>query len=410
MRIAVFIKSTTFHKGFGGLESQNKVLCEGLAGRGNEIVVYSPIRELEKEKEFEKGVEYKFIKADYYKYLLAFLNKNSWVNKSYDVFKKDHEENPFDIVISQSAAASGIIRKKKILDIPVISIAHGTTLGEFKTYLSSVSIKSLKDIIMFVRNTQYFVRQYFGRQREYILLSDHVIAVSNAVKKQLIEETFVPEDRVTVINNGINPEKFISLDEKLREKGQIELEKLNLIYVGQVIKNKGIDILIEIFKDSQFKDITLDIFGGGEYLQELKDLIIQNSLSKQVRAYGKIPYERIIEVYNNPKYDAFVFPTKRFEGLPMVLVEALFAGLPIVAFDIGGVSDVVKNGETGFLIESENVFELKQKILSLKNNRETLSELRKSAFNKAQRDFGVDAMLNKYEKIMKPTLLKEEPK
>jgi glycosyltransferase involved in cell wall biosynthesis len=193
MRIAVFIKSTTFHANFGGLETQNKILCEGLSGRGHEVVVFTNKKEIpENEKELNH-VKYVFINASY-RYLFSSLNPNSWEKKSVSVFKKFHAEKRFNLVLSQSSAGIGIIKHKKELDMRVISISHGTSVGELLTHVQN--IKSIKDIFWAIRNIQYVARQYFGRQREFILNADKVIAVSKAVKKQLLEETFVPEKGV----------------------------------------------------------------------------------------------------------------------------------------------------------------------------------------------------------------------
>ena len=83
MNIAVFIKRTTLHSGFGGLETQNKTLCEGLVTRGHNITVFSPKRELNKEDEKLNGVRYVYIDCSY-RSLAGFghLDKNNWINRS----------------------------------------------------------------------------------------------------------------------------------------------------------------------------------------------------------------------------------------------------------------------------------------------------------------------------------------
>lgn len=116
MRIAVFIKNTTFHTGFGGFETQNKVLCEGLVSRGHSVVVFSPKRDLEKEKAQENGVNYVFVPSIFRRFsALSSGNKKSWINKSVEVFADFHKKEPFNLIISQSSGGLGVIKEKKNL-------------------------------------------------------------------------------------------------------------------------------------------------------------------------------------------------------------------------------------------------------------------------------------------------------
>ncbi|MBU0649740.1 glycosyltransferase, partial [Patescibacteria group bacterium] len=116
MRIAVFIKSTTFNAGYGGLETQNKVLCEGLAERGHEVVVFSPAKDGKYATQTQDNVTYVFVPC-VYRMLFASLNKNNWYHKSYQEFIKHHNQKPFDAAISQSSAGLGLIKRKSGLPI-----------------------------------------------------------------------------------------------------------------------------------------------------------------------------------------------------------------------------------------------------------------------------------------------------
>ncbi|MBW6442098.1 glycosyltransferase family 4 protein, partial [Patescibacteria group bacterium] len=337
MKIAVFIKSTTLHKNHGGLETQNLALCEGLAKRGHEITIFSPKKELEKSNFEQNGVKYIFIDADYKGYILKKFKKDSWTKISPEVFEEIHEKENFDLVLSQSAAAESIIENKFKLGIKTVSIAHGTTSGEFTTFLKNIS--SVKDIYWLVRNTQYFFRQYFGRQRRYILHSDKVVAVSNYVKKSLIDETFVDDSRVEVIHNGINPSLF-DIEKEKRNIGGI----VNIYFIGRIEKSKGILTILDMVRDIN-RDILFHVVGEGPCLEEAKKKVGNYGIQEKVIFHGRVPHYEFIKKIQP---DIFVFPTQRVEGFPMVLVESMFAGIPTVAFDWGGVSDAVGDGESGF--------------------------------------------------------------
>ena len=394
MKIAVFSKKTTFHKGFGGMEVQNKLLCEGLVKRGNTVVVFSPKNDVVPLEQVENSVKYVFVECDY-RYFMSRTNKNSWFNKSTDAFKKTHASELFDVAISQSSAGIGVIEHKNSLKIKVISVAHGSTMGELKTFY--INNHSMADIPKLLLNLQYFLRQFFGRQRQFILHSNKVIAVSNAVKKQLQEETFPPESLITVINNGVEPFDIVSNTPKLSKK---------LVYIGQITKDKGTDLFLEILKDLRFKDFEMDILGDGDLMPIFKRVVTERNNVVKANLLGKISHEQIIEKLKTESGAIFVFPTKRIEGFPMVLVEAMFAGLPVVAYDLGGVSDAVIDQETGVLVPFGKQKVFINKLLELAGDPVKMEHMSKTSRERAENNFSLNTMLDKYEGIIKEVLAK----
>lgn len=392
MRIAVFIKSTTFHEGYGGLETQNKELCEGLVRRNHEVVVFSPQRELDFESRELNSVSYIFVPCSYRSlYGFAHVDRNNWFNKSVEFFSNSHNEKPFGIVIGQSSAALGIISNKQRWDIRVVSISHGTTMGEFKTRLQS--LRTVKDYVRLIPDAAYVLMNFFTRQRKFILHSNKVIAVSGAVKRALIDETFVPESRVVIIHNGRDPKVFDS-----EEKGEVGTGIVKLIYVGRIIRSKGVLNFVALVKSLSDRNIRLSLLGDGEDAELLKKKVKEADLENVILLLGKLPYSGVVvELLGS---DIFVLPSLRVEGFPMILVEAMFAGLPVVATDVGGVSDAIEDGETGFLVKLGDTSGFAEKLNLLINNDELRDKMGKNALIKARREFGVDVMLDKYEKVI----------
>ncbi|HOD01160.1 MAG TPA: glycosyltransferase family 4 protein [bacterium] len=388
MKIAVFTKSTTLHKNHGGLETQNLVLCEELAKRGYNITVFSPKKELQEEFAEKNGVKYVFIDADYRNYLFSKFRKNSWGKKSLEVFSEWQRRENFDIVLSQSAAAEKIIEKKHELNVKTVSIAHGTAASEYSTFLKN--IKNVKDFYWALRNTQYFFRQYFGRQRRYILHSDKVIAVSEYVKKALISETFVDENKVSVIHNGVNGNLYKN-EKKNRNVGGV----VDLYFIGRIEVSKGILTLLDMVRDIN-RNIILHVVGEGPCLEKAMKKVGKDKIQEKVVFHGKMPHNEFIKKINP---DIFVFPTQRVEGFPMVLVESMFAGIPVVAFDLGGVSDAVADGKTGYLVKAGDNKYFKEKLIELIDDDKLRLELGKNAEEKAQREFTIDRMVDKYEEV-----------
>lgn len=385
MRIAVFIKKTTFHKGFGGLETQNKVLCEGLAERGHDVTVFAPKLEIETRRKTEKGVDYVFVPC-VFRSLFASLIKDHWYRKSYEAFSLYTLSQSFDLVVSQSSAGIGILKHKKDLTVPFISITHGSALMELKTLLEN--IYSFKDVLRFLLQLPYMLYNIIFKQSFFIRQSDKIIAVSKYVAKALSFETGSPKGKFYVVHNGI---------EEIKNSPLIEKQNTNLLYLGQIQRSKGLDYLIKLVKDPEFNNIHIDVVGGGDYLEEFKTKLTKEGINSFFTVHGKVPYEKALFFYRNAY--AFLFPTKRYEGFPMVLVEAMFNALPIIAFNKGGVGDAIVDGESGFSISGGNFRKFKKNLLKLMHNKELHELMSVKALEKAQKEFTIEVMVDSYEKI-----------
>ncbi len=401
MKIAVFTKKTTFHQGYGGLETQNKVLCEGLVQKGHDITVFSPKWELSLEKSEENGVNYIFVDCVYRMGpIFGFFGtkqKNNWINRSVEDFEEIHHKGRFDIVLAQSSAGLGVIKKKDKLEVKAVSISHGSIVGEYKTFLASMELP--QDLLLLVKNTGFTVKNFFRRQRDFVHGSNKIIAVSNFVKSSIMEETFVDEKKVVVIHNGVDPQDYFAKDDMVK-RGK------KALYVGQIIKSKGINDLMEIFSDDDLKNTAIDLAGTGEMLETCQAKVKSNEkFAGRVNFLGKINYQELkSKYYMNPDYGVFVLPTKRYEGLPMVLVEAMFSGLPIVAYDMGGVADAVHDGKNGFLIKPGDVSDFKNKIMEIINNDKLKEEMSQNSLKLAYDQFTSRQMIDSYEKVMQEVL------
>jgi glycosyltransferase involved in cell wall biosynthesis len=231
--------------------------------------------------------------------LFASIDKNNWCSKSYQEFKKLHKEKPFDVVISQSSAGLGIIKRKRKLGVKVIGISHGTIGGEMKTLINSA--KTPVDLAKSAKSLVFGITNYFGRQRQYIHGCDCIVAVSSAVKESIINETFAPAEKITVIHNGID-------DSKIPPKNWNEVkttEPFKILYIGRIEESKGLRELLLACKD--VNDAFVNIVGDGPFLDELKNISRQWKMSQKVLFYGKLPYEKAVEMY--ACNDVFVLPT-----------------------------------------------------------------------------------------------------
>jgi len=183
-------------------------------------------------------------------------------------------------------------------------------------------------------------------------------------------------------NNNIrvigNPLREIEVDPNI--------EKENIVLtVGRLIPTKHIDRLIRMFAELKVPDWKLVIVGGNakrmNLLEELQELVDDLGVSDQIIFEGE--QKNVKRYYNRAKIFAF---TSSSEGFPNVIGEAMSAGLPVVAYDcIAGPSDLIDDGETGYLIDQFDDEMFKEKLILLMSDnqhRENLGNVGKESVKK----------------------------
>ncbi len=168
-----------------------------------------------------------------------------------------------------------------------------------------------------------------------------------------------------VIPNGIDAAAFSGLDRlQSRRKLNIQPDKKVLVFVGTLRPMKGVRYLIYAMKAISVHSpgVLLVIAGGGGEIAELQEMVKREGLSNNVRFEGKILNSQV------PEYlaasDVFVLPSLS-EGFPVSVLEAMAAGLPIVATRIGALTDIIQDGVNGLLVEPNSPADLSLKINSL---------------------------------------------
>lgn len=171
------------------------------------------------------------------------------------------------------------------------------------------------------------------------------------------------------------------------------LENKKVIAIGRYTYQKGFERLIEAWNilSPGFPGWKLDIIGNGEERDKLQDLIHAYHLDGQVTLVS--PTKSIDKVY----LDASVLVmSSRYEGLPMVLLEAQASGLPIVSFACKcGPKDIVANGETGFLVEENDIEGLARQLVKVMKDKNLRKQMGRKA-KEASLRYAEDAVMAKW--------------
>lgn len=172
------------------------------------------------------------------------------------------------------------------------------------------------------------------------------VAISESVKLSIIKTYNLAQKYLPIIINGIDTGKYNG-----GQAGRKKNQSLQLIHVGRLNKQKNHALLINVFKvliDRGF-DLHLNLVGEGELKQELVKQVAALGISDRVHFLGvRSDIPELLQAS-----DLFVFSSD-WEGLPLVVLEAMAAGLPIVSTRVGGVPEIVKDQENGVLVEPGN--------------------------------------------------------
>ena len=261
-------------------------------------------------------------------------------------------EFPIDLVHAHTAYPDGFAAAKlgKAMGRPTVVTLHGGDV------------------------TLHF-RSYFGRRLGLwaIAHADRVIAVSNSLRKKVVEEDEASADKITVIPNGVDVSRFVPLPRgEAQNKLGLSAETSRVLYVGAITKSKGLDYLLMTFKTllaSAQGPVELVLVGDGDYEQDARLLAQRLGIADLVFFAGKRPNAEIPLWMNS--CDVLVLPSLS-EGLGVVLIEAMACGKPVVATACGGPEDVV-TPYTGILVPPADEKALAQALLDALSNGDRFS-------------------------------------
>lgn len=211
---------------------------------------------------------------------------------------------------------------------------------------------------------------------------DHVIAPSQEIRDIIADQIRTP---ISVIPTGVPLERFENgNDQWLREHYEIPEQNKILLFVGRLTKEKNLPFLLRTFQivKQTLPDCTLVITAQGPLEEDLKALTMQLGLSlkNEVIFTGALPGQTLVDVYHSA--DLFVFSSLT-ETQGLVLIEAMAAGLPVVAVRASGVQDMVDHDVDGILTDCTE-FHLAEAICRVLQDETLYHRLKKNALFKAE--------------------------
>jgi len=231
-------------------------------------------------------------------------------------------------------------------------------------------------------------------QRWFLSFTDGAFAVSDRLRRDLVHHLRVPERRFEVIYNGVDEGRIANADRsRARQSLGATDGEIVIGSVGRLVPVKNYALLLRGFSRVA-GPVRLVLIGEGPERASLEALAATTGIAARTHLLGH--REDVAELLVG--LDIFVLPSFS-EGMSNTVLEAMAAGVPIVASNVGGNSEIIQDGLSGLLFESENEPELTDRLVRLIGDPELRAQLGRAGQERVMREFSMGAMIRKYEAL-----------
>lgn len=228
--------------------------------------------------------------------------------------------------------------------------------------------------------------------------TDLRIAVSEDVRHLRIENECIPPHKIITIPNGVDMTRFGQSFNRECIRSGLGIESNNFVVgtVGRLTSAKAYNVLIDAFEivNKRIKNSILLFVGDGEMKTDLEKYVAKKEIEKHVCFLGaRSDIPELLSVF-----DVFVLSSDR-EGLPVALLEAMAAGVPVIATAVGGIPEVINDGWNGYLVPSRSADTLADKIIWLLRNEGERRTISKNAYVTIKENYTIEKTTHRIEKI-----------
>jgi glycosyltransferase involved in cell wall biosynthesis len=220
---------------------------------------------------------------------------------------------------------------------------------------------------------------------KYVLKNCDYITPNNLHHAHSLLKFGVSKNKILAVPNGVDTELYKPRSkDNIRKKLGLDVDKKIILFVGWLIERKGVSYLVnaasKILTDRD--DVILYLVGEGSLRYKLVEMVRSMNIQDKVKLMGSMLPEEV--ALYMAAADVFVLPSLS-EGRPNVVCEAMLSGTPVVATDIGGSNELIKDGRTGFLIKPKSSGAIAEKV-----NKLLLDNGLSKKFSKEARNYVLD--------------------
>jgi len=347
-----------------------------------------------------------FDNENYENYMIVSEDYKEIIDK-FDKYAKKIFFVPMQRDINLKSDATAVIQIHKILKVlkPDIVYLHSSKAGAIGRIALLFNFKTK---IIYNAHGWYFNAQIGAKKKKIFtiiekilaLKVDQIINISKSEYETAIENKIANSKKMCIIENGIDFSKFEGCEqyrEETRTKYNIKKEDIVIGVVGRLTEQKdpltSIKAFNELYKKN--KNVKLMFVGSGELEENVKEYSKQNGLDENIIITGWVEN---VEKYI-PAFDIAILPSK-WEGFGLAIIEYMACNKPIVASNIGGISNIITNEENGYLISCGDYKQLYNYIRNLIKDSNIQNKFI-TANNELKDKYDIKNVIKKHEEIFK---------
>lgn len=273
---------------------------------------------------------------------------------------------------------------------PLLHIFLMTLKFRFRSVTTITYAHGLAEVMFRVREKHGAIFRKIVLQSS-LKRADCVVAVSYAVKNSLVQTFKIPESKIQVIYNGVDTERFF-----VRKKN-VTSKTLKLIYVGRLIKDKGVQTILQaLVLGRDEKDFHLSIVGDGVYREELQKLVKELGIEQKVEFLGN--RNDVPELLSEA--NVFIHVPLLEEGFGITVIEAMACGLICICSRSGALPEIINDKVNGFLVDKGDTYGIYKCMKSICNTeRKELESIKNEAIKKSE-DFSTFKFVNALDNLI----------
>lgn len=314
-------------------------------------------------------------------------------NRIVDVIK----EEKIDIIHSHSPSLCGL---------PAMSVAKRYNIPFVYEARSNWEDSAVEQGKFKRGDMRYCLSRYL--ETKVFKAADAVVTIAKELRDEIIARGISP-DRVHYVPNGVDGERFQPMEKDAMLVNQYGLAgKMVIGFIGSFYAFEGLQYLIQAVPEiiKECSHIKFLIVGDGDEMENLKAMVKELDIESHVLFSGRVPYKDILRYYS--AIDIFVYPRKseRLTELvtPLKPLEAMSMAKAVIGSNVGGIRELVRDGETGVLFQPGNPIDLAKKCLDLIHDNEKRNKLCNNvrAIVLAERSW--DKIIDRYQEIYQSIL------
>ena len=306
-----------------------------------------------------------------------------------------------DVFEAHTVSGYGLLKtiSKQGIKKPFIHTIHGVLADEYEQAKKN-GYQSFRG-----RIANYFMGRLAKLELETAQNADLIVTISNYSLEKIKQFYKVDEAKVRIVPNGVDVAKFQPFADREATKRQFGLgDEPCVLFVGSLIPRKGLPFLVEAAKKivKERRETKFLIVGEGPMKNQLVNSLKTANIADNFMFLGNLKDDKLSAIYNCA--DVFALPSIQ-EGQGIVLLEAQACAKPIVAFNIGGVNEAVRNGETGLLVKLGSTDEFADALLKLISDKSLQEKMgangRRFVLENFTWDICAQKMLNVYYEVVR---------